>query len=185
MTLLMRHCAPQIANGVCLGQLDVPLCVDGLAHAQRVASEWSKPALGWLVCSDLVRTQQTAEPIARRFGLTVKLDTRLRELAMGEFTGRSWDAIYASEPHAFARWGEHFISEGPPGGESYLSQQARVCAAFAEYSALPGNGLIVTHQGALRVLFGRLQGIAPELAVQRNFEYGEILVVSGASGPPL
>ncbi len=171
----MRHCAPQIAKGVCLGQLDVPLNADGRAHAQRIADEWSMPEPTWLVCSDLLRTQQTAEPIARRFGLTVKLDARLRELAMGEFTGRSWDEIYASEPETFARWGEHFISEGPPGGESYLSQQTRVCAAFAEYSVRPGSGLIVTHQGALRVLFGFLEGISPEIAVQRNFAYGEIL----------
>jgi broad specificity phosphatase PhoE len=136
------------------------------------------PTPTWLVTSDLLRTQQTAEPIARRFGLKVQLDARLRELAMGEFTGRSWDEIYASESEAFARWGEHFITEGSPGGESYLSQQARVCAAFEEYSVRPGNGLIVTHQGALRVLFGFLQGIAPEIAVQLSFDYGGIFVVS-------
>ena len=173
--LLMRHCAPEIANGLCLGQLDVPLSSIGAAHAQKIALDWQYPRPDWIVCSDLRRTQQTAAPIARRFNLKVQLDARLRELAMGEFTGRSWDEIYATEPQTFARWGEHFITQGPPGGESYLSQQQRVCQAFAEHSKRPGIGLIVTHQGALRVLFGFLHGIAPGVAVQRNFDYGGIL----------
>jgi len=173
--LLMRHCAPEIASSVCLGQLDAPLSAAGMAHAQKIALEWHFPKPDWIVCSDLMRAQQTAAPIALRFGIAPLTDPRLRELAMGQFTGRSWDEIHESEPHALARWGENYIEEGAPGGESYLSQQARVCAAFAEHRLRPGFGLIATHQGALRVLFAQLQNVLPARAMQWTFVYGEII----------
>lgn len=148
---LLRHCATLASDQLCLGQLDVALSKPGEAHARELADCWPwTPDV--LVCSDLLRARQTAAPFAHRFGLALQLDTRLRELDMGEFTGRKWTQIHQEQPDALAAWGQNFLNCGPPAGESFLALQRRVLEALTAARTLGERPLLITHAGPIRAV---------------------------------
>jgi alpha-ribazole phosphatase len=172
----MRHCAPEIAPERCLGQLDVPLSALGLAHARELAADLKLTPEQWpdaIVCSDLRRATETAQQMAGALNRPIHTDARWRELDMGEFTGRTWADIHAAQPDALARWGENFLHEGPPGGESYFALQQRVNAALKALPSTFQRVLIVTHAGPIRVLVGQATGVAPSEALKLPISYGE------------
>lgn len=75
-------------------------------HLGRVDEAWTSPAL---------RSAQTAEAL----GLRAEDDERLRDLDLGDWTGRSSTALLASEPESFAQWMTDPAAT-PHGGESVL-----------------------------------------------------------------
>jgi broad specificity phosphatase PhoE len=111
--LLMRHWQLDVGPEICVGQLDLPLSADGMAAAQRFAHDWAaktdlRPAE--IICSDLLRAQQSAAPLAAALHIPIRLEPRLRELHMGSFTGLQWDQIQAQFPAQMAAWGEHWVT---------------------------------------------------------------------------
>jgi broad specificity phosphatase PhoE len=185
--LLMRHWQLDVGPEICVGQLDLPLSADGMAAAQRFAHDWAaktdlRPAE--IICSDLLRAQQSAAPLAAALHIPIRLEPRLRELHMGSFTGLQWDQIQAQFPAQMAAWGEHWVTQGPPGGESFNQLQARAGAALADVvPGLPGSlgsrALLVCHAGPMRALLGHAAGMAPALAMQMPIAYGQCLVLRG------
>lgn len=117
--------------------------------AQRVAAE--PPSVLW--SSDLSRARATAEIVARRLELSVRVDPRLREANRGDWEGRLFDDVAREEPEAYAAW----MRAGPqwrfPGGESLLEQQQRVLACLREIRDQgEPRSLAVCHGGSIRVV---------------------------------
>lgn len=170
--VLLRHCATAASDQLCLGQLDVALSAQGAGHASQLAEQ-----LSWtpdvLICSDLQRAQQTAGPFAQRFGLPLHLDRRLRELDMGEFTGRSWMQIHQEQPAELAAWGQNFVDCGPPAGESFLTLQGRVIAAFNAALTLGRRPLLVTHAGPIRALLSITTKCSAQDCMSMSVAYGQ------------
>lgn len=88
---------------------------DGLPRAKKVAAVYSSP---------LERTRETAAPIGRSLGLTVKVDKGLLECDFGEWTGASLrELAKAPEWTTVQRYPSGFRF---PGGESFAAMQARL-----------------------------------------------------------
>jgi broad specificity phosphatase PhoE len=106
-----------------------------------------------LCASDLSRARETAEIVASRIGLKVRLDARLREANRGEWEGHLFPDIERSDPERFAAWMRAGADWRFPGGESLKEQQDRVSAALSDIHAtgeLPA--LVVCHGGSIRVI---------------------------------
>jgi alpha-ribazole phosphatase len=172
---LLRHCEPDISSEICLGQLDVGLSEAGQIHAETLPSFFTEFVPTRVISSDLARAQQTAQPLAKGFGLSIEIDARWRELDMGEFTGRSWQDIHQQQPDALAHWGENFAHCGPPKGESFNALQARVIAAFTKNAS--ANTVFVTHAGAIRALLWHLRKLSAAAAMQLPVAYGEFVEI--------
>jgi probable phosphoglycerate mutase len=71
------------------GALDPELTEDGLAQAERVATEVAKLKPEVLIASPLQRTRQTAEAIARTTGLEIIFDEDWYELSFGTWESAS------------------------------------------------------------------------------------------------
>ena len=67
----------------------VPLTEKGIREAKAVAIEIKKKKIDLIFSSDLLRTKQTAEIIAKESGIGFKEDKRLREPGLGIFNGLS------------------------------------------------------------------------------------------------
>ena len=68
---------------------DFPLTAKGRQEAVAIASEFKDIAqLDRIICSPLIRAQQTAQPIAETFGLDVQTDERITEQDLGVHTAR-------------------------------------------------------------------------------------------------
>ena len=141
------------------GQSDSPLTARGRRQAEAVADELAKVRFDRVVSSDLSRTRDTAEVIARRQGIPVETVPDLREIDVGEQTGKEFDEI-AGLPQwrddAFVAW---------PGGESLEHVLARSLGAIDRLAREnPGRTIcVVGHGGVNRILLSHFLGILPRL----------------------
>jgi broad specificity phosphatase PhoE len=86
------------------GHLDIGLDATGQAQAERLGAALADEGLDAIYSSDLARAYGTALAVARRLGLAVQTDTRLRERAFGRFEGQTHADIAQRWPEAAARW---------------------------------------------------------------------------------
>lgn len=143
------------------GQIDVPLNATGQAQALRLAERLHDEPLDAVVCSDLVRTRETAAPLLRRRGLGAEFDARWREQSFGVLEGLEVPSVRYSHPELWAAWSRHEADQAPPGGESNVVFHARVMDALhAVAQALPGRRVAVfTHGGVLDMLWRQAHGL--------------------------
>jgi len=109
------------------GPATIPLTREGKRQAQEFADRWEqRPDL--IVCSNFVRSIQTATPLARKFGLPLLPLKMLREFTY-------WDIKLTKEDHqrdrkaeADAYWGrlDVFEKKGGANAESFVEFIARV-----------------------------------------------------------
>ena len=112
---------------------DTPLTEKGIESAKKVAERLREAHVEILVSSDLKRSKQTAEVIAQELGYPVEIIELegLREVHVGELTGKTRDQVRTEGSEAAQRALELFISGDIrkidfPGGDSYESVCQRV-----------------------------------------------------------
>lgn len=160
--LLVRHGeSTWNADGRWQGQADPPLSSLGERQATEAATRVDGFDAIW--SSDLARARQTAEIVASRLEIDVRLDARLRERDAGEWQGHTRAEIDEQWPGYLAS------GRRPPGYESDEALLARVLAAIAEIGgAHPRESvLVVVHGGIVRTLERHLgedlHGLLPNL----------------------
>ena len=93
------------AARVFTGQTDSPLTARGREQAAAVAEELAQVKFDRIVSSDLSRTRDTADVIAKRLGKPVEIVPELREIDVGDRTGKSFD-----ETRGLPNWNEPSLS---------------------------------------------------------------------------
>ena len=144
------------------GQIDVPLNDTGHAQAQRLSARLADEPAQVLLASDLLRTRQTGEPLARRWGLEAALRPAFREQSFGVLEGLDVPTIKARHPELWARWLEHRADFAlPGGGESIRQFHARVIGAVREAAEAWADRVVtvVTHGGVLDMLWRTANGL--------------------------
>ena len=141
------------------GQSDSPLTERGRRQAETVARELATVRFDKVVSSDLSRTRETAEVIARSQGIPVEIVPDLREIDVGERTGQPFDEVVGLpswRDDAFVAW---------PGGETLEQVLARTQGAIDRLAREnPGKTIcIVGHGGVNRILLSHYLGILPKL----------------------
>jgi probable phosphoglycerate mutase len=153
------------------GQLDVPLNDMGLLQAQRLKIRMTQALSAWqtqgrvpsrLISSDLLRAQQTAQPVAEVLGQTCVLHAGLREQCFGVFEGLRSPDIRVQYPDAWQRWLAFDADEAVEGAESTRAFHARVMAALQELvDQYPGEHVVVvTHGGVLDMVWRQAQALS-------------------------
>lgn len=143
------------------GQIDVPLNAVGFEQARRVAERLAGESVHQLVCSDLMRTRQTADAPSRQLGLAPTPDPALREQAFGVVDGMRSDEIQRRFPQAWMRWIAFDADYAFDGGESTRTFHARVMAALQRLvRQREGQRLVVvTHGGVLDMVYRSALGL--------------------------
>jgi broad specificity phosphatase PhoE len=151
------------------GQADPSLNQTGLAEAARAAKILASRPLGAIYSSDLLRARQTAEIIARAAGAPLRLDARLREVALGEWEGQLFSAIKVRYPAEIQEREDHPLNSRPPGGETLAELWLRVRLVVAEIAARhPGEEIaLVSHGLTLAALIASMEDHDLALAFQR------------------
>ncbi|MDR3574238.1 MAG: histidine phosphatase family protein [Anaerolineaceae bacterium] len=136
------------------GQSDVPLNAAGLAQAEELAAELGGRKFSAVYSSDLKRAYQTAEIIARRVGLSVKVDRRLREICQGEWEGLLLAEVRQRYNQDFSVPYRDTTHSRAPGGESVIEVTERLTRAADDIAlAFPAQPvLLISHGLALAAL---------------------------------
>ena len=132
--------------------VEVPLNALGREQAAAVADELSALPIGALYSSDLRRALETAEPIAERLGLDIRVDPALRERDFGSSEGRLSDDVAAELGKAYeSYWLD--ADARHPGGESRRELSERVVGFLERLAADPpaGEVVVVTSGGPIRM----------------------------------
>jgi probable phosphoglycerate mutase len=124
--------------------------------------------------------------VADRLGLPVEVDPGLREVDVGDWSGRVQSEIEGVDPEGFRRWREG--GKGWNGGESYEEMGERVVTAILRLAERhPGQTvLIVTHGGSIRACRATAAGldyagsrVSSAIGTMANCEVAELRVRDG------
>ena len=156
--------------GLLQGQGGFGLLPAGFEDAERAAARLAGKGVRLVYSSDLERARQTASVIRDRLGLPrIRTSLALREMHYGDMSGRPDREVRRLCP--LWRKDARFIF---PGGESFLSVQAR---AYRWLSGLlrrrpQGPVVVVTHGGWLRSLFAGLKGVPLSRCLEGTVNHG-------------
>lgn len=189
---LIRHTRPTIAQGLCYGQSDIPLCENFPNEAREVQGRLAHCVFSKVYTSPLQRCLLLGEAL----NLPLQVDSRLMEMNFGEWEKKSWDAIFASTQGK--RWFENYLTTPCPSGESFADLLARVTAflqdkGVAQYkqekegtrptglNLLPydSSHCLITHAGVIRALLILLCGLSPHEVFDIDIPYGHIVTIAG------
>jgi len=141
------------------GHADRPLNDIGREQARELAEMLADHGIDVVYSSDLRRAHETARIVADRLGLPVEVDVGLREVDVGDWSGRAHDEVKGADPEGFRRWQEG--GKGWNGGESYEEMGARVVDTVLRLAESHPGGtiLIVSHGGAIRACRAAAAGL--------------------------
>lgn len=142
------------------GHADAPLSPRGIEQVQHTAKFFAggRPP-GLVVSSDLSRARHTAELLGFSGFVT---DERLREMDLGDWTGRWIEDIEASDRGAYRDW--RLGSYTPPRGERWGPFRERVSAALSEaIDRSDSDVVVVAHEGVVRAACDVLVGLTPSV----------------------
>lgn len=165
--LLIRHghTAGNLGAGtVVLGSTDLPLTVQGIRQARRIARNLRPWPFEAIYSSPLQRAAATAREIGAVHRAPLYWCRGLQEIDCGAADGlevevaerrfpATWE-INDRERHPDFRW---------PGGESYADLRRRVLAACDRIAGehRGDSVVLVTHAGVVNQLLGAVQGLCP------------------------
>ena len=161
---LIRHGETVTSGRTYAGRSDVPLTDHGRAQALDIADGLASEPVSFLLTSPLSRAVKTAEPLARRLGLTPIETAALTEIDFGDHEGRDKSALGLNLRKSHA--------ETPvPGGESLRDVWGRAGAVAQLLMARPDAvSAVVGHFWINRLLWGRLNGLSFDEAC-KNRDY--------------
>jgi broad specificity phosphatase PhoE len=128
------------------------------------------------VASPLGRARQTMELVRGALRLPpagYAIDDRLREIGYGQWEGSTLAQAQLADPRVFAARQADKWTVSPPGGESYVSVQARVSDW---YNQLKADTVAVAHGGTARALMVALGFETPDSAADLMIEQGAVYV---------
>ncbi len=163
------------------GQADPPLNANGLEQAHQLAGLLQDLGIDVLYTSPLKRALQTAQVLADRLGVLMKLDDRLMEIHQGDWQTRLRSEIEMLYPSHFKRWETEPWEVTPPGGEQLVEVQERVEAAMDEILILHPNQYvgIITHRipiAMIKLRYQRLNADIVRTLELPNTYYEEIVI---------
>ncbi|MDR3547619.1 MAG: class I tRNA ligase family protein [Candidatus Pacebacteria bacterium] len=159
---IVRHGETEMnVNRQVQGQNDSPLTETGRAQIEKLGAELAKHKIDLIISSDLGRTKETSEILAKATGADIIYEPALRERSYGPHEGKSYEEVDGLHRDLS---GYHQSIEGI---ESYIEVEDRAWNAFEEYRKThrAKNVVVVTHGGTIRTLKRRLYDLSPEEAL--------------------
>ena len=180
--LLIRH--GQTPANV-RGELDTAapgpgLTARGQAQALSVPGALREERIDAVYASTLVRTQQTAAPLAAALELPVTVLPGVHEIEAGEVEMATDHASYRSYLGTCYAWGLGERDRMMPGGTTGHHFFARFDDSIATAASVE-NAAIVTHAAAMRVwVAGSARNIEPEFVARQELDNTGLAVLEGS-----
>jgi probable phosphoglycerate mutase len=141
MTILLVRHGETVDNASHTFQMpDSPLSDNGNIQAVQLAERLAQSEISDIVCSDYLRTKQTASYVAEQIGIAPNYTELLRERNFGDIRGR---------PYADLNFDPFALDYQPINGESWQAFDVRISLAWDHITAVAeqagGDVLVVTH----------------------------------------
>lgn len=148
------------AGGYC-GTLDPDLTPEGYQMAEDFADAYK--SLPWVAVfsSPLSRAIATAKPLCEAAGIRMQLKDGLREIAYGQWEGKTPEEVNCEFHDEYVRWLADPGWNAPTGGERGIDIARRSSPVIEEIeqTCSAGNVLVVSHKATTRIMLCSLIGI--------------------------
>ncbi len=155
--------------------------------AQQFADFYGDTKWQAIYASSLARAQQTAAPISEKTGLAVQTRDDLKEIAYGQWEGKTVAQVDEEFHDDHIKWTADPAWNAPTGGETAIVIARRGLQVVEEIGEKIGDGnvLIVSHKATIRIILCSLLGIdVGRYRFRLGCPVGSISVVEfGDSGP--
>jgi glucosyl-3-phosphoglycerate phosphatase len=153
------------------GHYDVPLSPRGIQQARAFCRYAQTLAPRLVVSSDLGRCRETARLLGFQ---DAPADPRLREINMGEWTGRTKPDLVAELPEAYRAW--RAGSYRPLNGENWSEFRDRIVGGLRDWlKQADGDVLAVVHSGVVRAALSAFLGLSQDKLAPVSNGTGTIL----------
>jgi probable phosphomutase (TIGR03848 family) len=149
----MRHASCDHVGAWLAGRSPgVHLNAQGRAEALALAQRAGQLPITAVYSSPLERARETAEPVARAFGLDAVIDPELTEIDYGDWTGKRLEEL--EEDPLWRRYNAWRSITRVPGGETIAEVQARCVASVERIKRQHGNETValVSHGDPIRAI---------------------------------
>ena len=143
-------------SGTLIGQNDISLNKNGRNQAAKVAQWLKTKGIQSIYASTLSRARETSLIISKATNIEINLDSRLREINAGLWTGRDKEKLKKEEAAVWFSWRNGNENIKPSLAESYKDLQNRSMRAFNEICQGMERTAVVTHHGVIRVILAQL-----------------------------
>ncbi|MEU3553230.1 histidine phosphatase family protein [Streptomyces fragilis] len=183
--LLIRHGQiPSNAHDVLDTRVPGPALTElGERQARALPDALRGEDIGALFASTLLRTQQTARPLARKLGLEVRVRDGLREITAGELEGEPGYGERGLRYMEIAfSWAAGQVGRRMPGGENGVEMLGRYDAVVEEAAALgAGTVALVSHGAAIRTwTAARAADVDVEFAASHPLDNTGVVILEGS-----
>lgn len=160
--LLVRHGQSTFnVEGRLPSQLpNVPLTDEGRRQAHQAAVALAGLRLSAIVSSPLERARETAEIIARGWGIAVREEARLMDTEMGRWAGRKISEVSKDDP-GWAKFVEK-PTEPPEGVEGFEQVRERVVAVIEDLRTdvtIGDDVVVVAHADVIKLIIANYTGV--------------------------
>jgi broad specificity phosphatase PhoE len=147
-------------GGYC-GALDPDLTPEGYQMAENFADAYK--SLPWVAVfsSPLRRAVTTAKPLCEAVGIRMQLKEGLREIAYGQWEGKTPEEVNRKFHDTYVRWLADPGWNAPTGGERGIdiARRSSLVIEEIEQTCSAGNVLVVSHKATIRIMLCSLIGI--------------------------
>jgi len=139
----------------------------GQAKIKKIAKKLRKEKIDLIFSSDMPRTGQTAEIVAKELGIKIIFDERLRDVNLGVYHGRTKKEFFRDFPKNLGRF-----NRKPPQGESWSDCKKRMIECLNEIDKKYNhkNILIISHGDPLWLLEGIMEGLDERRLLERKIK---------------
>jgi broad specificity phosphatase PhoE len=174
-------------GGYC-GTLDPDLTPDGHQMAEDFADAHKSLPWAAVFSSPLRRAVATAKPLCEAAGIRMQIKAGLREIAYGQWEGKTPEEVNREFHDAYVRWLADPGWNAPTGGERGIDVARRSSPVIEEMeqNCSAGNVLVVSHKATTRIILCSLIGIDVGRFRDRiNMPVASISIVEMAMHGPL
>ncbi len=162
------------------GGSDPELSEKGRWQAERAAAAMAeRGTIQAVVSSPMRRTRQTAEAVATRLGLDVRIEEGLRELDFGDWEGLTFAEAQERHPEDLSAWLGSAKAKPTGSSESFTTLTHRVGVArdkiLARYAGK--TVLVVSHVSPIKTLVRLALGAPPDSLYRMELSAAAVCVV--------
>jgi broad specificity phosphatase PhoE len=158
------------------GRIDMDLSPRGHEQAAALARYVARHRFGAVYASPMRRVQQTLIPVAQQLASPPIICPELREVDFGDWTGLSWDDVFAKYRISAFQWLEQIECAGIPNGECRSTFAARVEPRLREIIAAHRDDsiAIVCHGGVIRMILALLLDLPLSKMASFEIDYASV-----------
>jgi probable phosphomutase (TIGR03848 family) len=157
---------------------------EGRAQAERLAERLGHLPIRAVYSSPLERCRETAQPVARRLGLSIRVRPRLGEVRFGEWTGRTLAQLRRTKLWRRVQLVPSNVRF--PGGESFVEVQERAVDELLRIAeAHPEDVVVVvSHADVLKLAIAHFAGMHQDAFQRLVVDPCSVSIVAIGDGTP-